>query len=120
MRLTGSLPLALLALCAAQTEELASPAALTERTGSGGKGIVGKVFGSLKSHTASKGGKIKSSGAISSAKLLSVSGLRASLLNFYCPTHQTLFPCMVRRAMPCSPARAEQLHGFGPRPAPAA
>lgn len=105
MRLTVSLSLSLLVLCAAQTENVALPAVLPKKTGgkgggkSGGKGVIGKVFGGLDSLKSSKSGKIKGSGAISSANLLAVGKMRERLLNFYCPTHQTLFPCTVRRAM---------------------
>jgi len=99
MRLTVSLSLSLLVLCAAQTENVALPAVLPKKTGgkgggkSGGKGVIGKVFGGLDSLKSSKSGKIKGSGAISSANLLAVGKMRERLLNFYCPTHQTLFPC---------------------------
>eukprot|EP00962_Isochrysis_galbana_P028369 scaffold8966_cov132-Isochrysis_galbana.AAC.4 len=48
MRLTVSLSLSLLVLCAAQTENVALPAVLPKKTGgkgggkSGGKGVIGK------------------------------------------------------------------------------
>jgi hypothetical protein len=98
---------ALLVLCATQTEGAAPPPKNTSK--GDGKGFIGKVLGGLDGLNArsskNRSSKSKGNGSISSANLLAVGKLRENLLNFYCPTHQTNFPCTVRRgSIPATPS----------------